>query len=129
MPASREGLSPGAPSPIGALLCASVSRSAESARYVRRDRLIAPLLTGQVGLVEAGAGFGALALCDLLSRDATADIASTASASSVAGSHFPATARSVIFLFMEGGPSSHVKEKIIVIDSDVQSPASSRGPS
>ena len=56
-------------------------------------------------LVEAGAGFGALALCDLLSRDATADIASTASASSVAGSHFPATARSVIFLFMEGGPS------------------------
>src|SRR5271155_207498 len=56
-------------------------------------------------LVEAGAGFGALALCDLLSKDAAAGDASTASASSVAGSHFPATARSVIFLFMEGGPS------------------------
>src|SRR5271155_4821311 len=56
-------------------------------------------------LVEAGAGFGALALCDLLSRDASADAASTATASSLAGSHFPATARSVIFLFMEGGPS------------------------
>jgi hypothetical protein len=56
-------------------------------------------------LVKAGAGFGALALCDLLSRDAAADAASTASASSVAASHFPATARSVIFLFMEGGPS------------------------
>jgi hypothetical protein len=56
-------------------------------------------------LVKAGAGFGALALCDLLAKDAPAGETSTASASSVAASHFPATARSVIFLFMEGGPS------------------------
>jgi hypothetical protein len=56
-------------------------------------------------LVEAGAGFGALALCDLLSRDAAAGAAATNPASSSAGRHSPATARSVIFLFMEGGPS------------------------
>jgi hypothetical protein len=56
-------------------------------------------------LVEAGAGFGALALCDLLIRDATAGPTSTNPALSATGRHFTATAKSVIFLFMEGGPS------------------------
>ena len=56
-------------------------------------------------LVEAGAGFGALALCDLLTRDATAGAPSTHPASSATARHFAATAKSVIFLFMEGGPS------------------------
>jgi Protein of unknown function (DUF1501) len=56
-------------------------------------------------LVEAGAGFGALALCDLLSRDAAAEAGSTSPASRLIGRHFTATAKSVIFLFMEGGPS------------------------
>jgi hypothetical protein len=51
-------------------------------------------------LLEAGPGFGALALAGILDSTATAatDIASRRP-------HFPAKARSVIFLFMEGGPS------------------------
>src|SRR4051794_4417088 len=55
---------------------------------------VAPL-TRRDWLARAGAGFGALALSDLLARD------------SVAAPPWlrPATAKSVIFLFMEGGPS------------------------
>jgi hypothetical protein len=48
-------------------------------------------------LQRCGTGFGALALNDLLSRDATA-------AGEVA-QHFPARAKYVIHLFMNGGPS------------------------
>jgi hypothetical protein len=50
-------------------------------------------------LVQGGAGFGALALAYLLGRGAR-----VAGASSERG-HHPARAKSVIFLFMEGGPS------------------------
>ncbi len=51
-------------------------------------------------LASAGAGFGAVALHGMLaeSLSASSDIA-------VPGGHHPATAKSVIFLFMEGGPS------------------------
>ena len=51
-------------------------------------------------LAKAGAGFGALAMSSLLQgQDAPKFEASTTSA------HYKATAKSVIFLFMEGGPS------------------------
>ena len=49
-------------------------------------------------LQRAGLGFGWLAAADLLSHDLRA-------ANSPAGPHFPAKAKSVIFLFMHGGPS------------------------
>jgi hypothetical protein len=53
-------------------------------------------------LKNSGLGFGALALGDLLSRDARA-----ASTNPLAPRlpHLPGTAKSVIFLFMQGGPS------------------------
>jgi hypothetical protein len=61
-------------------------------------------------LVRAGGGFGALALLDLLVRDAEGagtgagrpEVTPSAASSSW---RRPATARSVIFLFIEGGPS------------------------
>ena len=65
-------------------------------------------------LLRAGGGFGALALLDLMTREATAEADAEAKAgspttASVRDSSLvwkrPATARSVIFLFMEGGPS------------------------
>jgi hypothetical protein len=51
-------------------------------------------------LASAGAGFGAVALQGML-----ADSLRGSSDLSVSGLHHPATAKSVIFLFMEGGPS------------------------
>jgi hypothetical protein len=61
-----------------------------------------PNLTRRDMLVHGGAGFGALALAHLLGikegRAAPTD-------ESVRGPHHPATAKSIIFLFMEGGPS------------------------
>ena len=51
-------------------------------------------------LAQAGAGFGALALNGML---AEADIIENGIATP--GCHHPASAKSVIFLFMEGGPS------------------------
>jgi hypothetical protein len=62
-------------------------------------------------LWEAGAGFTALGLVDLLSRDGLFGRAASASATSKANplaprpSHFAPKAKSVIFLFMYGGPS------------------------
>ena len=44
-------------------------------------------------LVKRGAGFGALALSSLVRAEETKP-------------HYPARAKSVIFLFMEGGPSA-----------------------
>src|SRR2546428_13947737 len=52
-------------------------------------------------LEKAGLGFGALAAGYLLQRDAAAATGGFAARSP----HFPAKARSVIFLFMHGGPS------------------------
>ncbi|MCE2806733.1 MAG: DUF1501 domain-containing protein [Gemmataceae bacterium] len=51
-------------------------------------------------LRRAGAGFGSVALADLLARDG----ARAATGGPIA-SHFPAKARAVIWLFMEGAPS------------------------
>tara|TARA_R110002049_G_scaffold305056_3_gene501066 strand:- start:4991 stop:6418 length:1428 start_codon:yes stop_codon:yes gene_type:complete len=54
-------------------------------------------------LAKAGAGFGALGLQGLLASDALASVAGQGP--SAARLHHPAKAKSVIFLFMEGGPS------------------------
>jgi Protein of unknown function (DUF1501) len=64
-------------------------------------------LTRRDWLLGAGAGFGALALTDLLARGATAGSEATSPSSVVATAPWrrPAKAKSVIFLFMEGGPS------------------------
>ncbi len=57
-------------------------------------------------LARAGAGFGALALADLLKGDARADEArSLTQPLAPRVPHFAPRAKSVIFLFMEGGPS------------------------
>ncbi|HLJ91639.1 MAG TPA: DUF1501 domain-containing protein [Gemmataceae bacterium] len=60
-------------------------------------------------LFQAGGGFGALALSCLLHRDGLLMAAETATslANPLAPKppHFPAKAKAVIFLFMEGGPS------------------------
>jgi hypothetical protein len=53
-------------------------------------------------LAKSGAGFGALALSSLLGPS----IAKAAEAGSALRPHYAARAKSVIFLFMEGGPSA-----------------------
>src|SRR4051812_46250347 len=69
-------------------------------------------LTRREGLFRAGGGFGALALLDLLSRDADGSAGPEPPVRSGAGAELaaagwrrPETARNVIFLFIEGGPS------------------------
>src|SRR5947207_1333189 len=66
-----------------------------------------PLYTRRDFLSRAGAGFGALALTYLLEHDRLLAGPAEASTNPLAAkpSHFPAKAKSVIFLFMEGGPS------------------------
>src|SRR3954464_4074577 len=59
-------------------------------------------------LGRAGGGFGALALLDLLQRSSLrAAVPGAAQANPLAAKagHFAGKAKSVIFLFMEGGPS------------------------
>src|SRR5215813_10785393 len=58
-------------------------------------------------LFKAGGGFGALALAWLLDRDGKLSASERAPANPLAArsGHYGARARSVIFLFMEGGPS------------------------
>ncbi len=59
-------------------------------------------------LRRAGAGFGGLALAALLARDAPAETAARCAAANPLAPrppHRPARARSVIFCFMDGGPS------------------------
>ncbi len=55
-------------------------------------------------LQNSGLGFGALALGDLLSCESRA-ADSAVNPLAARESHFPGTAKSVIFLFMQGGPS------------------------
>src|SRR6266478_1673192 len=66
-----------------------------------------PLYTRRDFLSRAGAGFGALALTYLLERDRLLAVTSEVPGNPLApkASHFAAKAKSVIFLFMEGGPS------------------------
>jgi hypothetical protein len=58
-------------------------------------------------LWEAGGGFGALALFDLLSRDGRLQAAPTGAPDLLApkAPHFPAKAKHAVFLFMNGAPS------------------------
>ena len=58
-------------------------------------------------LLRAGAGFGGLALASLLARDATAAEAPRKTLNPLAPKppHFAARARSVIWCFLDGGPS------------------------
>ena len=58
-------------------------------------------------LAKAGAGFGMLALADVLGQgNLNADEAVDLSSSIPLGGHFPAKAKSIIWLFMEGAPSA-----------------------
>src|ERR1041385_4369827 len=59
-------------------------------------------------LWEMGGGFVVVALAGLLQRDGFAFGSATSSANPLAlkQSHFPPKAKSVIFLFMYGGPSA-----------------------
>src|SRR5437588_7123700 len=65
------------------------------------------LYTRRDFLTRAGAGFGALALTYLLEKDALAASLASAATNPLGpkAPDFPAKAKSVIFLFMEGGPS------------------------
>ncbi|VTU02619.1 secreted protein containing duf1501 : Uncharacterized protein OS=Pirellula staleyi (strain ATCC 27377 / DSM 6068 / ICPB 4128) GN=Psta_3333 PE=4 SV=1: DUF1501 [Gemmataceae bacterium] len=62
-------------------------------------------LTRRDALVRGGAGFGGVALSWLLGRDARAAEAKAADPLAAKEPHLKARAKSVIFLFMEGGPS------------------------
>jgi hypothetical protein len=62
-----------------------------------------PTRTRREFIRDAFAGFGGLALASLLQQEQLR--AGTASALAARAAHFPAKARSVIFLFMAGGPS------------------------
>jgi hypothetical protein len=61
-----------------------------------------PALTRRDMLVKGGAGFGALALAYLLGKD---NVLAAPATDKGRGPHHAPTAKSVIFLFMEGGPS------------------------
>ena len=56
-------------------------------------------------LWQAGGGFGALALACLLGRDSALAAGLADSASGRPAPHFPAKAKNVIYIFLEGGPS------------------------
>jgi len=71
---------------------------------VRRAH-IEPLYTRRDFLMRGGAGFGALALTYLLGADKLLGAGKAANPLAPKPGHFPAKAKSVIFLFMEGGPS------------------------
>jgi hypothetical protein len=58
-------------------------------------------------LAKAGAGFGMLALADVLGQGhVNADATTNPSSPIPLGCHFPAKAKSIIWLFMEGAPSA-----------------------
>lgn len=66
-----------------------------------------PVTSRREMLRRAGMGFGSLALAGLMARDGllAAEEASSKSSAPLPPPHFPPTAKSVIFLFMGGGPS------------------------
>ena len=63
-----------------------------------------PLFTRRDWITQVGLGFGSWALLDLLSRDGRA-APLPANPLAPKWPHFPAKAKSVIFLMMAGGPS------------------------
>ena len=67
-----------------------------------------PRISRRQMLQQAGFGFGAWALLDLLARDplsAAAGLSAGGNPLRAQPAHFPARAKHVIFLFMQGGPS------------------------
>src|SRR3954467_10300292 len=64
-----------------------------------------PLFTRREWITQAGLGFASWALLDLLERDARAADAKAVNPLAAKKPHFPAKAKSVIFLMMAGGPS------------------------
>src|SRR5437588_7784462 len=75
--------------------------------FPNRDLHIPAARSRRDFLLEAGGGFGALALSWLLARDGYAADKSKAALNPLAAKlpHFEAKAKSVIFMFMVGGPS------------------------
>jgi hypothetical protein len=65
-----------------------------------------PFLSRREMLLQAGAGFGGLALASLLESSLRAEQKPSSPESHKPGPHFAAKAKSIIFLFMEGGPSA-----------------------
>jgi len=63
-----------------------------------------PLSSRRDFLLNGGLGFGALALGHLLASDSRAGD-TAANPLAARPPHFPGTAQSIIFLFMQGGPS------------------------
>jgi hypothetical protein len=88
-----------------------MAESAEPGRHEQPPRSphVEPLYTRRDLLLRGGAGFGALPLAFLLGeravRGAPQPPAAAASPLAAKPGHFAARAKSVIFLFMEGGPS------------------------
>jgi len=64
------------------------------------QRYQSPSLSRRQMLIDSANGFGAVALASLLNRDAAA-----APGPAPGRTHFPARARHIIFLYMDGGPS------------------------
>src|SRR5262245_10502636 len=64
-----------------------------------------PLFTRRQWITQAGLGFASWALLDLLEGDARAAAPKAVNPLAPKPPHFPATAKSVIFLMMAGGPS------------------------
>jgi len=71
----------------------------------QRPNSRAPILTRRAMLRQSALGFGSLALAALLGDVARGSQPAAADPLAVKPPHFPARARSVIFLFMHGGPS------------------------
>src|SRR5262245_38664628 len=78
----------------GDATCCGMGRPTEAHALSRRELL-----------VKGGAGFGAVALAWLLGEDCSLGATPSLSPLAPRPTHHPAKARSVIFLFMEGGPS------------------------
>ncbi len=66
---------------------------------------VEPVLNRRDLLLKSGGGFGALALSYLLGESASAQPTDAANPLRARAGHFAARAKSVIFCFMEGGPS------------------------
>src|SRR5687767_2277466 len=56
-------------------------------------------------LQEAGLGFGSLALASMLSRESSADATANGGPLALKAPQFPAKVKSIVWLFMTGGPS------------------------
>src|SRR5713226_8318875 len=76
-------------------------------RYPKPDIQIQPAHSRREFLFQAGGGFGAIALSWLLACDGYATDSGRSSANPLAAKppHFPGKAKSIIFMFMVGGPS------------------------